>query len=277
MNIELLFDKPIAFHRPLVSISGSVTAALLLSQAIYWSKRCATHDDGNKWFYKTQADWEEETGLTRYEQESARKVLRDKGILKEKRVGIPAKLFFTVDFDKLSELIESCFSANKDAGNQQTGMRETSKQECGKPANSSAENQQSITEITTETTAEITTETTKPARKQKTVFALPEGLNLDAWNLWKRYRSENNLKAYKPVALGEGAAASKLISLAGGDFATQMLIVKQSIENQWQGLFELKSPQKANQSKIYQAQQAAIQAIANGSVSYDPNIPFDCQ
>ena len=88
----------------------------------------------------------------------------------------------------------------------------------------------------------------KNARKQKNVFALPEGLNLEAWDLWKRYRSENNLKAYKPVALGEGAAASKLISLAGGDFATQMLIVKQSIENQWQGLFELKLPSRNHQT-----------------------------
>lgn len=277
MNIELLFDKPIAFHRPLVSISGSVTAALLLSQAIYWSKRCATHDDGNKWFYKTQADWEEETGLTRYEQESARKVLRDKGILKEKRAGIPAKLFFTVDFDKLSELIESGFSANKDAENPHTGMRETSKQECGKPANSSAENQQSITEITTETTAEITTETTKPARKQKNTFSLPTGLNLDAWSLWVQYRIDRKFKPYKQTALGAGAVAKNLIDLSSGDPAAQLKIVMQSINNQWQGLFELKSPPKANQSKIYQAQQAAIQAIANGSVSYDPNIPFDCQ
>ena len=111
------------------------------------------------------------------------------------------------------------------------------------------------------------------ARKQKNTFSLPAGLNLDAWNLWKCYRSENNLKAYKPVALGEGAAASKLISLAGGDFATQMLIVKQSIENQWQGLFALKQ-QRTGESKIAQAQRAAEQAIADGRVGYDYDTPF---
>ena len=113
----------------------------------------------------------------------------------------------------------------------------------------------------------------KNARKQKNAFSLPAGLNLDAWNLWKCYRSENNLKAYKPVALGEGAAASKLISLAGGDFATQMLIVKQSIENQWQGLFALKQ-QRTGESKIAQAQRAAEQAIADGRVGYDYDTPF---
>ena len=278
MNIELLFDKPIAFHRPLVSITGSVTAALLLSQAIYWSKRCSTHADGSQWFYKTQADWEEETGLTRYEQESARKSLRDKGIIKEKRVGIPAKLFFTVDFSKLSDLLESHYPANKDAGKPHTVMLENGNQDCGNPADSSAEKPRSNTEITTETTTEITTEITKTTRKQKNTFSLPVGLNLDAWSLWAQYRIDRKFKPYKQTALGAGAVAKNLIELAGGDLSMQMRIVLQSINNQWQGLFELKgSSQQNGQSKIYLAQQAAKQAIASGSVSYDPNIPFDCQ
>lgn len=115
------------------------------------------------------------------------------------------------------------------------------------------------------------------ARKQKNTFSLPVGLNLDAWSLWVQYRSDRKFKPYKQTALGAGAVAKNLIDLSSGDPSTQLKIVMQSINNQWQGLFELKSPQKSNQSKIYQAQQAARQAIANGSVSYDPNIPFDCQ
>ena len=273
MTYEELFDRPVAFHRPFVTLTGSVNAALFLSQCFYWSRRCATHEDGERWFYKTQADWEDETGLSRYEQESARKALRDRKILKEKRIGIPAKLYFSIDIENLKALFEADSRATKYAEKPHTGMLETNEQACGKPANSSAENQQSITEITTETTAEITTETTKQARKQKSVFALPEGLNLDAWDLWKRYRTENNLKAYKPVALGEGAAASKLITLAGGDLAAQMQIVKQSIDNQWQGLFALKQP-RSGESKIIQAQRAAEQAIADGRVGYDYDTPF---
>ena len=115
------------------------------------------------------------------------------------------------------------------------------------------------------------------ARKQKNTFSLPIGLNLDAWALWVQYRSDRKFKPYKQTALGAGAVAKNLIDLSSGDPSVQLKIVMQSINNQWQGLFELKSQQKSNQSKIYQAQQAARQAIANGSVSYDPNIPFDCQ
>ena len=118
----------------------------------------------------------------------------------------------------------------------------------------------------------------KNARKQKNEFSLPNGLNLDAWDLWIKSRAERKLKPYKQSELGAGAVAKNLIDLAGGDPLVQMRIVLQSINNQWQGLFELKSSaQMSGQSKIYQAQQAAKQAIASGMVSYDPNIPFDRQ
>ncbi len=63
-------DRPIAFRRALVDLTGSVQAALLLSQAIYWQER-ATQKDG--WWYKTSEDWEIETGLSRHEQVTARK------------------------------------------------------------------------------------------------------------------------------------------------------------------------------------------------------------
>ena len=140
-------DRPIAFQRTFVTITGSITSALFLSQAVYWARRCSEREDGERWFYKTQSDWEDETGMTRYEQEGARKVLRGLGLLKEKRVGIPAKLFFSVDLKKLNAAIMSAFPS-------QPSMRKTSKLVSGKPANSSAENQQSITENTTETTTE---------------------------------------------------------------------------------------------------------------------------
>ncbi|MGL6050404.1 MAG: helix-turn-helix domain-containing protein [Aeromonas salmonicida] len=147
MNINFL-DRPIAFHRPFVAITGSVTGALFLSQALYWAKRCKEHEDGCSWFYKTQADWEEETGLTRYEQEGARKALRNLGVLKEKRVGLPAQLYFCIDLVALEAVMNACDFL-------QPSMRKTSKQARGKPAISSAGNQLSITEITTETTTEI--------------------------------------------------------------------------------------------------------------------------
>jgi hypothetical protein len=89
-----VFDLPISFHRCLVPLTGSVTAALMLSQAI-----CTTHEldpNAGGWFLKSQEDWTEETGLSRWEQETARRALRAAGFLMERRAGMPAKLWFRV-------------------------------------------------------------------------------------------------------------------------------------------------------------------------------------
>ena len=266
MNILPLLDRPIAFQRSFIRLDIGVTAALFLSQMIYWTNR--SDDDG--WVYKTQEEWEEETGLSRYEQEGARKKLRSIGVLQEKKKGVPARLFYKVDNDVL---FQALVAANKDAEKPHTGMQETSKQECGKPASSSAGKPRSNTEITTEITTETTTEITKNARKQKNTFSLPAGLNLDAWGLWMQYRIDRKLKPYKQTTLGAGAVAKNLIELAGGDVSMQMRIVLQSINNQWQGLFALKQ-QRTGESKIAQAQRAAEQAIADGRVGYDYDTPF---
>lgn len=89
------FDRPIAFHRCLVDVCGSINAALMLSQMFYWSKRTTKSDF---WFYKSRKEWEEETGLTRHEQDRARKALKDQGLILEKRSGMPATVHFKIDF-----------------------------------------------------------------------------------------------------------------------------------------------------------------------------------
>lgn len=111
-----LLDSPIAFHRIFVTVSGSVTAALFLSQTVYWTKR--TRNEYG-WFYKSRDEWTEETGLTRFEQESARKSLKKIGVLEEKLEGLPAKLYFRLVPQKLNTILSSlfskggCFSATK--------------------------------------------------------------------------------------------------------------------------------------------------------------------
>jgi hypothetical protein len=97
ITAELLldvFDLPISFHRCLVPITGGVTAALMLSQAIWTSE--ALDPEVGGWFCRSQEEWTEETGLSRWEQETARRSLRTGGFLEERRAGMPAKLWFRV-------------------------------------------------------------------------------------------------------------------------------------------------------------------------------------
>ncbi len=90
----LLPDRPIAFNRDFVKLGIGITGALMLSQAIYWSNR--TKNKRGE-FYKVQAEWEEETGLTLAEQRTALIKLKNKGFLIVEKKGIPAKNYFIVD------------------------------------------------------------------------------------------------------------------------------------------------------------------------------------
>lgn len=157
MNILDLFDRPIAYHRCFAAITGSVTAAVMLSQAFYWCKR--TTLAGN-WFWKTQEDWFDETGLTRYEQEGARKILRKLGIFEEKKEGIPAKLYFRVNIKIMNDLLEitpkPTFKPSeiKDVDFPHPSKGFDSNLEEGKPADKEGEKPLYNTESTTETTSE---------------------------------------------------------------------------------------------------------------------------
>jgi len=102
--LERLFEVPISFHRCLVSITGGVAPALMLSQAIWTSGDVEPVYEG--WFIKSQDQWTHETGLSRSEQETARRVLREAGFLEERRTGIPARLWFRVRADRVSHALQ---------------------------------------------------------------------------------------------------------------------------------------------------------------------------
>ena len=100
---KYLLDEPIVVLRmSYVKITGSVNAALLLSQCRYWQKI-----NQGKAFYHSQVQWQEEIGLGRYELEKARKKLKELGILKEWRHGTPPKLFYFINDAKVEELFDS--------------------------------------------------------------------------------------------------------------------------------------------------------------------------
>lgn len=101
--INLLTDKVVAYHVEYANIGGGATSGLFLSQLLYWYGKGSDKEEG--WIYKTQAEWTEETGLTRREQETARNRLKKKGILKEKRDGMPARLFFLPNIETIISLL----------------------------------------------------------------------------------------------------------------------------------------------------------------------------
>jgi hypothetical protein len=96
-----LLGRHIAFHRRLVDLTDNVKAALLLSQAVYWTRhgRDIARRDG--WFHKTAEQWELEIGLSAREQTGARELLRAREFLEEQRLGLPARLHYRLNLEVL--------------------------------------------------------------------------------------------------------------------------------------------------------------------------------
>ena len=105
-----VFDIPVSFHRCLVPVAGGVTSALMLSQAI-WTAQALDASAGG-WFIRSQEQWTQETGLSRWEQETARRALRRAGLLEERRLGMPAKLWFRVCPEAVLRALHASAGAN---------------------------------------------------------------------------------------------------------------------------------------------------------------------
>ncbi len=155
-------DRPIAYHRAFVKIGTGITGAVMLSQAVYWSSRTADRDG---WFYKTQTEWEDETGMTRYEQEGARKKLKALGVLEEVKKGVPCKVFYRVNTNRIEALLIQY------AEIPQTSLGKTNSTVCGNSTNSDVEIPQTNTETTQrlpETTTDIGPKSSaKPSKPKK--------------------------------------------------------------------------------------------------------------
>jgi len=137
--------------RLFIDLTGSLEAALLLSQCLYWSPR-TTDPDG--WFYKTAEEWEAELSLSEYQVRKARKVLEPFGLQTELRAvqNVP-KLHYRIDGP---QLYKSILKKLQNA-----------------PASLSGEHSEKTPETTdTEITAKITTETDSnqpPPQKKRTL------------------------------------------------------------------------------------------------------------
>jgi hypothetical protein len=101
--IHELLRRPIAYQPIIAKAFGSVQLAILWSQLYYWSDKGS---DPDGWIYKTSDELYSETGLKRRGQDSARKLGRELGIIKEKKMGMPAKIYFMVDIERTAQVIE---------------------------------------------------------------------------------------------------------------------------------------------------------------------------
>ena len=122
-----IIGKPIAYYPQLAKPLGGVNASLLFGHFFYWN------DKGHSELgvYRTADEIEVETGLSRDEQRTARRKLRERGVLIETEKRIEHRIYYKLDLDRFDEIISQSGSGdfpiadseipNPEVGNSQSG------------------------------------------------------------------------------------------------------------------------------------------------------------
>ena len=102
--------RAIAYRPNLARLFGGVIAEIFFEQIFYWQDKA----DPVLGVYKTQEELEIETGLSRKEQETARKLLREKGVLIETHKRLEHRMYYKIDCEKLDELLATLANDTKE-------------------------------------------------------------------------------------------------------------------------------------------------------------------
>jgi hypothetical protein len=100
---DLLPNRIVAYSPDLARAVGGVTIASFLSQLLFLSDK---GHDPNGWVYKSEAEMGRETGLTKREQQTARRKLLALGVIAIERRGFKFTYHFKIIWQRLYQVIE---------------------------------------------------------------------------------------------------------------------------------------------------------------------------
>nr|DAQ12029.1 MAG TPA: Replication initiator A family protein [Caudoviricetes sp.] len=246
MNILSLLasDNYIVINRDLLKKYGINVALMLceLASEYNYFDQSGKLEDGM--FYSTIDNINERTGLSKYQQSEALKVLDKIGIVKSVVKGIPAKRFFKIDVEELAkQIVNISPSSCKEIG-KLDGEKVETKNNNRKLINNSnnLKDKESKKEDTNNTQIEHVEKTT--CRKKKKTISYDEQIAEYTQN----EELQNALKAFvqmrafikKPLTeYGLKLLLNKLSKIGRTD-AEKIAIVNRSVEHNWQGFFEIK-------------------------------------
>jgi hypothetical protein len=100
---DLLPNRTVGYSPDLARAVGGATIGLFLSQLLFLSDKGANPEG---WVYKSEAEMGKETGLTKREQQTARRKLLTLGVIAIERRGFRFSYHFKVIWERLYQVIE---------------------------------------------------------------------------------------------------------------------------------------------------------------------------
>jgi hypothetical protein len=100
---DLLPNRTVGYSPDLARAVGGATIGLFLSQLLFLSDKGANPEG---WVYKSEAEMGRETGLTKREQQTARRKLLSLGVIQIERRGFKFTYHFRIVWERLYQVIE---------------------------------------------------------------------------------------------------------------------------------------------------------------------------
>lgn len=246
MNILSLLasDNYIVINRDLLKKYGINVALMLceLASEYNYFDQSGKLEDGM--FYSTIDNINERTGLSKYQQSEALKVLDKIGIVKSVVKGIPAKRYFKIDVEELAKQIANISPSSCKEIGKLDGEKVETKNNNRKLINKSnnLKDKESKKEDINNTQIEHVEKTT--CRKKKKTISYDEQIAEYTGN----EELQNALKAFlqmrsfikKPMTEYALKLMLKKLDDLGNNDTTKIAILNQSITHNWQGIFPLK-------------------------------------
>ncbi len=108
--LKALNQRPVAFYPIYVAATGSISSGVALSQLMYWFSKSKDK------IYKTDKEFESETGHTAKEMQVVRKHLKKLPFLTITREGVPAKTNYEIDWDLFHSSIDQWSKLENEEG-----------------------------------------------------------------------------------------------------------------------------------------------------------------
>jgi hypothetical protein len=187
---EILSNRIVGYSPELGRIVGGVTTGVYLCQLMFLSDK---GNDPEGWIYKSEAEMGQETGLTKREQQTARKKLLKLGVIEIKRGGWRNMYHFRIDWENLLAVIAD-YQREQTGGtggvNQQTGGTAYPEQYHQNGATPTSEQQQSVS---TQRTQTVPTEWEQTSATECTQTAATQNRDYNRENNQERTGRENEL------------------------------------------------------------------------------------
>lgn len=105
--------QPIVYYPSLIRVTGDLDSNIFLSYIYFWQNHA--YEEAEGWIYKTAEAITKDTGLNKREQKLARQRLLYRGLMDEKRKGLPAKMYYKVNVNKLIDMWSNHNKNSEDA------------------------------------------------------------------------------------------------------------------------------------------------------------------